>query len=300
LTRKRKGLPINGWLIIDKPQGMTSTQVVGKVRYLTQAAKLGHGGTLDPMATGVLPIALGEATKTVGHAMDGSKTYRFTIRWGIATDTEDVEGQVTATALHRPDKAAIEAALPRFLGSISQMPPQYSALKIDGQRAYDLARAGKHAELVARDIVVHNLTLLGQPDADHAELEASVGKGTYIRSLGRDLAHALGTEGHLVALRRLSVGKFSIDHAISLETLAETMHGAGLDVHLHPVETALDDIPALALTEAEATRLQQGQALTRPDLAEESYMALASLANRPIALVEIEGTTIRPVRVFNL
>jgi tRNA pseudouridine55 synthase len=300
LARKRKGLPISGWLIIDKPQSMTSTQVVGKVRYLTQAAKIGHGGTLDPMATGVLPIALGEATKTVPYAMDGRKTYRFTIRWGIATATEDAEGEITATSPIRPGKGDIEAALPCFLGTISQMPPQYSALKIDGQRAYDLARAGQEVPLTARPVTIHTLTLLDCPDPDHAVLEAEVGKGTYIRSLGRDLAHALGTEGHLVALRRLTVGKFSIRDAISLETLAETLHGAGLDVYLHPLETALDDIPALALTEADAARLQQGQALIRPDLAGQSFTALARFANRPIALVEIGGITIRPVRVFNL
>ena len=298
----KKGLPLNGWLVIDKPQGLTSTQVVGKVRFLTNAAKLGHGGTLDPMATGILPIALGEATKTVSYAMDGSKTYRFNIRWGIATDTEDAEGQVTITSNQRPGPEEIDAALPRFLGTITQLPPQYSALKVNGQRAYDLARAGEIVELAPRQVIIHRLALLDCPDADHAVLEAEVGKGTYIRSLGRDLAHALGTEGHLTSLRRLNVGKFSLAQAISLETLAQTGHGAGLDAYLLPIETALDDIPALALTEAETARLQQGQALTRsgkPE-SEEELTALASLNGRPIALVTISGETIRPVRVFNL
>ena len=308
--RKRKGLPISGWIVIDKAEGMTSTQVVGKVRWLTKAQKVGHAGTLDPLATGVLPIALGEATKTVPFAMDSRKTYRFTVRWGIATDTDDSEGAPIRDCDVRPTTAQIEAVLPRFTGLIVQMPPIYSALKVDGARAYNLARAGETVELKARDIFVHRLTLLDRPDEDHAVFEAHVGKGCYIRSLARDLGEALATAGHIVQLRRVDVGKFSVDNAISLEKLEELTHGAALDECLHPVWTALDDIPALALTDAEAAKLRQGQSLSwfsRFDAERLSPLgpsnegtALAFAGDLAIALVEVSAAEIRPVRVFNL
>ncbi len=308
--RKRKGLPLHGWLVIDKPQGMTSTQVVGKVRWLTRAQKVGHAGTLDPLATGVLPIALGEATKTVPYAMDSRKTYRFTVRWGVATDTDDSQGAAIRHSDHRPRVAEIEAALPRFTGTIRQSPPIYSALKIDGARAYDLARAGEVVELKPRDIDVHRLVLLEQPDADHAVFEAHVGKGCYVRSLARDMGEAMGTAGHIAQLRRMDVGKFSVDHAISLEKLEELTHGARLDEYLAPAWTALDDIPALALTEAEAGRLRQGQSLSwlsRHDAERLKALgpsaqgtALAFSGKTAIAVVEVRAAEIRPVRVFNL
>jgi tRNA pseudouridine55 synthase len=310
LTRTRKGLPINGWLVIDKPLGMTSAQVVGKVRWLTKAQKVGHAGTLDPAATGVLPIALGEATKTVAYAMDVPKTYRFTVQWGTATDTDDAEGKPIRTSDARPTADQIAAILPGFTGAISQMPPIYSALKIDGERAYDLARAGEDVILKARQVQVHSLVLTATPDPDHAVFEASVGKGTYVRSLARDMAETLGTAGHVVQLRRVNVGKFTESMAISLEKLAEVTHGAALDAYLAPVGTALDDIPALALTDAEAQSLRQGQSLSffsRTDadrlgvLGETRQgMALALIGDTPVALVEVLNAEIRSVRVFNL
>ena len=306
--RKKKGLPISGWLVIDKPLHMTSTQVVGKVRWLTKAAKVGHAGTLDPLATGVLPIALGEATKTVAFAMDKRKTYRFTARWGIATATDDAEGEAVATSEARPSPEDIRTMLPRFIGTIDQAPPAYSAIKIDGERAYDLARAGEAPEMELRPVTVHALALLETPDAEHAVFEAEVGKGCYVRSLARDMALALGTVAHVTQLARLNVGKFGMDRAISLEILEQATHGAALDEHLLPVETALDDIPALALTDAEAGRLRQGQSLTwitradaaRLEPARSTGVALASTGGKPVALVEIDGCEIRPVRVLNL
>jgi tRNA pseudouridine55 synthase len=310
MGRNKKGLPISGWLVIDKPLGMSSAQVVGKVRWLTKAAKVGHAGTLDPLATGVLPIALGEATKTVSYAMDKPKTYRFTVEWGRATTTDDAEGETLRLSDHRPGRDEIEAVLPRFTGEIRQVPPAFSAIKIDGQRAYAMARAGEEVELAERAITVHKLALVEQPDADHAIFEALVGKGCYVRSLARDIAIALGTEGHVTQLERTSVGKFDIAHAISLEMLSESAHGAALDAHLLAIETVLDDIPALALTEAEAGRLRQGQTLSwisRGDTERLSRLgsgfagtALALLGKSPIALVEIAGIEIRPVRVLNL
>jgi tRNA pseudouridine55 synthase len=213
---KRPKQKVDGWVVLDKPLGMGSTQAVGRVRWLFTAAKAGHGGTLDPLATGVLPIALGEATKTVPFVMDGRKEYRFTLRFGQARSTDDGEGAVTATSDDRPSDEAIRAALPRFTGCFEQMPPAFSALKIGGQRAYDLARAGQAVDLKPRAVTIDRLELLSRPDADHADFVVTCGKGTYIRSLGRDLARALGTVGHLSALRRTAVGPFREELAISL------------------------------------------------------------------------------------
>ena len=308
MARKRKGNPVHGWLALDKPLGLSSAQAVAKVRWLLQAAQVGHGGTLDPLASGVLPIALGEATKTVSYVMDGAKTYRWTVRWGQSTATDDREGEVVATSDARPDKAAILAALPAFIGEIEQIPPAYSAIKVDGERAYDLARAGEEVELKSRLVHIERFTLLDMPDSDHAEFEVVAGKGTYIRSLARDLARALGTLGHIAALRRTACGPFTEANAISLESLAELGQGPAPWSFLLPVETALDDIPALALTESEACRLQNGGPVSVLRVASRNpqakfapgTMCRAMAGKRLVALARIEGGEIRPVRVLNL
>jgi tRNA pseudouridine55 synthase len=307
MSRKRQGRPIHGWLVLDKPVGMTSSQAVGAVRRLTGAAKAGHGGTLDPLATGVLPIALGEATKTVAWAMGGRKTYRFELRWGEARTTEDAEGEVTARNDRRPTAAEIEAALPHFIGRIQQRPPIFSALKVDGRRAYALARAEETVTLAPRDVEIASLRLVAVTESDRAEFEAVVGKGTYIRALGRDLAERLGTVAYVSALRRLAVGRFGLELAITLDNLASLGHSAPLSEHLLPVETALDDIPALALTEAEAERLRHGQDVElrpvergRIDLLGHGATICATTGGKLVALAEIEGDRLRPVRVMNL
>ena len=308
MARKRKGQSIDGWLVIDKPLGLTSAAVVGRVRRLLDAAKVGHGGTLDPLATGVLPLAFGEATKTVSFAMDGRKTYRFTVRWGEARATDDAEGAVTATSARRPAEPALRAALPAFIGEILQVPPAFSAIKIDGQRAYDLARADRAVVLAARPVTVESLTLLATSDPDHAVFEARVGKGTYIRSLGRDLALALGTVGHIAALRRTAVGPFSEKDAISLELLGDLGHSPRPRDFLLPVATALDDIPVLALTEEEARRLRHGQAVSVLGVAlrspfsglSQDAVVCAMADGKPVALARISGGKIVPLRVLNL
>jgi len=308
MARKRRGNPVHGWVILDKPLGMSSTRAVGAVRRLFEAQKAGHGGTLDPLATGVLPIALGEATKTVPFAMEGRKAYRFAIRWGERRSTDDSEGAVVATADRRPSRAEIEAALPGFTGEIRQRPPEYSALHVGGERAYDRARRGESVVLAPRTVRIDSLRLLAIPDLDHAEFEAEVGKGTYIRALGRDLAEALGTLGHVSTLRRVRVGPFTEARAISLENLASLGHSPGPFGHLLPLETALDDIPALALTEAEATRLRCGQTVLplRPSdralILElgEGQRIRATCGEKLVALAEIAAGALRPVRVMNL
>ena len=301
MARRKKGEKIDGWVVLDKPLGMGSTQAVGRVRRLFSAAKAGHGGTLDPLATGVLPIALGEATKTVPFVMDGRKEYRFTLRFGEARATEDGEGEVTATSDVRPSDAAIRAALAPFIGRIDQMPPVFSALKIDGKRAYDLARAGETVELKPRPVTIERLELLARPDTDHADFVVACGKGTYIRSLGRDLARALGTVGHLSALRRTAVGPFREEAAISLPKLEALGHIPPLLGALAPVATALDDIPALALTDTQADRLRHGQPvlLTR-DAPPSGTLVRAETGSKLVALVRSDGAALQPVRVFNL
>jgi tRNA pseudouridine55 synthase len=300
-TPKRPKNKVDGWVVLDKPLGMGSTQAVGKVRWLFAAEKAGHGGTLDPLATGILPIALGEATKTVPFIMDGRKEYRFTLRFGEARATDDGEGEITATSDVRPTDEAIRAALGRFIGDIEQMPPAFSALKIGGQRAYDLARAGETVELKARTVTIDRLELMARPDADHADFVVGCGKGTYIRSLGRDLARALGTVGHLSALRRSAVGPFREEAAISLSKLEALGHIPPLLGALAPVATALDDIPALALTEAQADRLRHGQPvlLTR-DAPPSGTLVRAETGSKLVALVRSDGVALQPVRVFNL
>jgi len=307
MARKRKGRPIDGWLSIDKPLGLSSAQVVGKVRRLLDADKVGHGGTLDPLASGVLPIALGEATKTVQYVMDGAKIYRWTVRWGEATSTEDREGTVIATSDIRPDEAAILAVLARFTGEIEQVPPAYSAIKVNGERAYDLARAGEVVELKSRLVRIDRLSYLGSSDPDHAEFEVQCGKGTYIRSLARDIAVALGTVGHIAVLRRTACGPFTEAQSISLESLEGVGQGPSLRSCLLPIATALDDIPALALTEADARRLQSGGPVPLARAASSHPQAeiasgipcRAMVGGLLVALVRIEGGMIRPVRVMS-
>jgi len=258
MSRRRKGKRINGWLIIDKPPGITSTAVVARVKRLTDAAKAGHGGTLDPLATGILPIALGEATKTVMYVMDAAKRYRFTVRFGGSTTTDDSEGEVLRTSDVRPSDAEIEAMLPAFTGTIMQRPPDFAAVKIQGERAYDIARRGDVVDLPERPVRIDELVLVERPDADHAVLEAASGKGAYIRALARDLGERLGCLGHVVALRRLQVGPFGAEGAISLDALAEITEADSLQQVLVSVSTALADIPALAVTEPQAARLRSG------------------------------------------
>lgn len=312
MARKRKGQPIHGWLVVDKPEGVTSTQALAKVRWMLNAEKAGHGGTLDPLATGVLPIAFGEATKTVSYTMDGTKVYRFTLKWGERTTTDDREGPVTERSGVRPARDQIDSALGGFLGEIQQVPPQFSAIKIDGERAYDMAREGETVALQARTVRIDRFELLSLPDADHAEFEVQCGKGTYIRALARDLAATLGTVAHVTVLRRLRVGRFGLENAISLDDLAALEQGAAVERLLLPIETALDDIPALALTDAEAHRLRHGQTvtlLTRMDRerlkgvrdhAGGDGTVLTLFAGKPVALARVEGAEVRPVRLFNI
>jgi tRNA pseudouridine55 synthase len=267
--RRRPKVDIHGWIVLDKPVGMTSTHAVSAVRRLTSARRAGHAGTLDPLASGCLPIALGEATKTVPFVMEGRKRYRFTVSWGEERDTDDAEGRVTETSTARPGEAEIRAALPRFTGTISQVPPRFSAIKVEGERAYDLARDGEVVELEARPVEIGRLELVERRDADHTVFEAECGKGTYVRALARDLGRLLGSYGHVCELRRTSVGPFGAGDMISLEQLEGLWHRAAageasLADALKPVETALADIPALAVSRADAARLQRGQAVLLP------------------------------------
>ncbi len=308
MARKRKGDRVDGWLVLDKPAGISSAKAVAIARRAFNAAKLGHGGTLDPLASGVLPLAFGEATKTVGLVMDGRKSYAFTLKFGVQTDTDDAEGKPVATSERRPDNAAIEAVLGRFTGRIEQMPPAFSALKIDGRRAYELARADLPIELKPRPVEIFALKLVGRPDADSADFVVDCGKGTYIRSLARDIALALGSVGHVSALRRTRVGPFGEEKAISLAKLEGLGHIPAHFEHLLPVETVLDDIPALAVTEDEAARLRMGQSLPMlrtglrdsvPQAADGAAPMRAMSGDRLVALVRGDGGEIRPVRVIN-
>jgi tRNA pseudouridine55 synthase len=303
MGRRKKGRAIHGWLVLDKPVGMTSTQAVGAVRRLFDARKAGHAGTLDPLATGVLPIALGEATKTVPYAVDGTKHYRFTVRWGAGTDTDDAEGRITATSELRPPREAVEALLPRFTGSILQTPPAFSAIKVDGNRAYDLARAGEVVELEARLVQIDSLDLRDMPDADTAIFEARCGKGTYVRALARDMGSELECLGHLIALRRTRVAPFEEAQAVrlsDLEAAAEEGEDA-LHALLLPIEAALQDLAAISVGQNDAARLLRGQAVLirgrdAPTTAGPTY---ATCKGQLIAVGLIEKGELRPVRVFN-
>lgn len=318
-------LPLHGWLNLDKPYGMTSTQAVAAVKRLLHPAKIGHAGTLDPLATGILPLALGEATKTVPYLVDAHKSYRFTLRFGEETSTCDTEGEVVATSDHRPSDAEILSSLPAFTGVLSQVPPAFSAIKINGERAYDLARAGVAVEMKPRQVVIDRISLLSRPDPDHAVFEVQCGKGTYIRSLARDMALFVNTLGHVSALRRLAVGGFDETNAISLEKLEEIVHSARPAAEkaegegnlmslpkevLLPVAAGLDDIPAIRIAKGTAMQLRHGRAahvartdfLTHGEKDDEPqlYGALfqAVCFGELIALVERKGNMIAPVRVF--
>ena len=300
MPRKRKGNPVHGWVVLDKPLNMTSTQAVGKTRWLNTAQKAGHAGTLDPLATGILPIALGEATKTVPFTMDADKVYQFTVTWGENTDSWDAEGAVTETSDIRPPREDIEAALPEFIGHIEQIPPKYSAIKVDGKRAYDLMRDGKSVELRSRSVFIERLNIT-DCNADSVTLEMTCGKGTYVRSLARDLAARLGTCGHVTYLRRTRVGPFTLDASFSLDVLENLPYEARVSEGLLPVETALDDIPVLAVTEDQAFALKQGRAIVSnsPNVAPTEWV-LAMSGGRVVALCNAQSETISPKRVFNL
>lgn len=304
---RRDRRDVHGWIILDKPIGMTSTHAVAVIKRLFNAKRAGHAGTLDPLASGGLPIALGEATKTVPFVMDGRKRYRFTVRWGEERDTDDTEGRPTQTSATRPTAEQIQALLPQFHGQIEQVPPQYSAIKIQGERAYDMARDGEIVPLVPRPVFIHELVLTEQPDADHSVFEAECGKGTYVRALARDMGRLLGCYGHISALRRTLVGPFEEADMIPLEQLEALCDRAAsgeanLADALLPVETALDDIPALAVTRADAARLHRGQAvlLRGRDAPNCSGTVYVTVAGRLLALAEIGNGELIPKRVFNL
>jgi tRNA pseudouridine55 synthase len=295
----------SGWLVIDKPTGITSSQVVVRLRHAT-GTKAGHAGTLDPLATGVLPVALGEATKTVAFVSKARKRYSFRVAWGSATDTDDSEGAVVEDSPRRPAQADIVAALGRFTGAILQRPPAYSAITVAGKRAYALARAGKAPRLAERPVEIFELALTAAPDPDHADFEAVVGEGTYIRSLARDLAESLGTCGHIVALRRLQVGRFTEAQGISLDLAVSLGHSLPASGHLLPIEAALDDIPALALTADEAARLRHGQPIVldacegaRLDRFDDGTIVGARHGQLLVGLARIENGRLLPVRMIN-
>lgn len=317
MARRKKGRKVHGWLILDKPYDYGSTEAVSKMRWFAEAQKAGHAGTLDPLATGILPIAFGEATKTVSFVQDGQKTYRFTARWGQRTSTDDLEGDVTEESAVRPDRAAIEAVLPDFEGTISQIPPQYSAVLVNGERAYDLARDGEQVELKAREIEVESLTLVDMPDADHAIFEAICGKGTYVRALVRDIAEKLGTVAHVSALRRTRVGPFGEDQALTVEEITGVPEKERLepdqrdhdrfDGLLAPLGEALTDYPKEKVAEFEAQRLRSGQGVVLTPIrakalrAGESGMLDTVLAESDageVALCKLDGLTLAPVKVF--
>jgi len=309
MGRRKSGEAVSGWIVLDKPLGLGSTSAVTRVRRAFNANKAGHAGTLDPLATGVLPIALGEATKTVSFLVEADKSYRFTIAWGATTASFDAEGAVTATSDVRPSPAAVVEALKAFGGEIDQVPPNFSAIKVDGERAYDLARGGQDFELAARKVRIDRAELVEAPDADHVTLEVDCGKGTYVRAIARDLAIALGACGHVSELRRTRVGPFTEGRAIGLELLEDFIHkGAGSEVLL-PVETALDDIPGLAVTAEDAFRLSQGRGIVLIPRQVETLTArcggapksvLARSGEKAVAICEMRSGELRPVRVFNL
>jgi tRNA pseudouridine55 synthase len=316
MGRRRKGEAVSGWVCLDKPLDMGSTEAVTKVRRVFNAQKAGHAGTLDPLATGVLPIALGEATKTVPFLMEADKVYRFTIAWGSTTASFDREGEVVATSDVRPTQGQVADVLPRFVGEIDQIPPDYSAIKVDGQRAYDLAREGVVLALKPRRVTIHSAQVVAAPDDGHVEIEVHCGKGVYVRAIVRDLAEALSACGHVSALRRLRVGRFSIDNAIALEKLVEMVQEDDSSEVLLPVETALDDIPALALTTEDAFRLKQGRSIVLlPRQVEAlrvrlvprtvggqdvSRTVLTTHQGRAQALCELRAGRLNPTRIFHL
>jgi len=309
MARRRKGDAVSGWICLDKPYDLTSTHAVSRVRRAFNAQKAGHAGTLDPLATGILPIALGEATKTVPFLVDADKAYRFTIAWGRTTATYDREGETIEESGARPTRAEVETSLPAFVGEISQIPPAYSAIKVDGERAYDLARAGETVELAPRAVTIHSARVADVPDADHITLEIECGKGTYVRAIARDLAKMLGACGHVSALRRTRVGRFTEASAVTLELLEDLGHKARQSEALLPVETALDDIPVLAVTTEDAFRLKQGRSIVlvprqvetvKAGLKPGSRTVSAMAEGRMVALCEMRAGRLEPSRVFHL
>jgi tRNA pseudouridine55 synthase len=305
--KKRQKRDVHGWIVLDKPVGMTSTHAVAVIKHLYAAKRAGHAGTLDPLASGCLPIALGEATKTVPFVVDSRKTYLFTVRWGEERDTDDAEGRVVASSDNRPDEAAIRALLPRFTGTIEQVPPRFSAVKIGGERAYDLARDGETVDLAPRAVAIHRLELVETPDRDHSAFAAECGKGTYVRSLARDLGRALGALGHVSALRRSRVGPFGEADMMPLEQIESLCHRAAageghLADTLLPIETALDDIPAQAISPADAARLARGQAVLLRGRDASIFRGMVQVASggQLVAIAEVERGEIVPRRVFNL
>jgi len=309
MGRRKSGLNIHGWVCLDKPLEMGSTEAVTRVRRLFDANKAGHAGTLDPLATGILPIALGEATKTVPFMMEARKAYRFTIQWGVSTDSVDREGRETGRSDVRPRVEAVKAALPAFVGDIQQVPPAFSAIKINGERAYDLARGGEMVELAARAVTIHSAEVAAAPDADHVEIRIETGKGVYVRSLARDLAAALGAEGHVSILRRERVGPFSTRNAVTLDFLTDLVHRDAAFEGLLPVSTALDDIPELAVTEQDAFSLRQGRPIVllprqvetlKSRLRDGSRIVSAFQGQTLVALGQLRAGRLEPDRVFNL
>lgn len=300
MARRKKGRAVSGWLVLDKPYRLGSTQAVGKVKWLYQARKAGHAGTLDPLASGLLPIALGEATKTVNYVMDGTKTYRFTIAWGERRSTDDLEGDVVASSQARPDRADVEALLPEFTGTISQVPPAFSAIKVDGERAYDLARDGEEVVLQARDVNIDRLEIVGW-DTDHCTLEADCSKGTYVRAIARDMGERLGCYGHVSALRRTAVGGFTEDEMVPLDELVE-LEGdlEALDAQLLSTIDALDNLPEVTVSERDAIRIRSGNPVLlrgrdAPLLADDAY---ATCKGDLLALGAVEAGSFHPRKVF--
>ena len=300
MARTKKGREVSGWVIIDKPAGITSTTVVNRVKWAFAAQKAGHAGTLDPAATGLLAVALGEATKTVPYITDALKCYRFMVRFGAATTTDDAEGTVTDTSDHRPDDAAIQTALAQFRGAITQVPPQFSAVKVDGERAYDLARDGQQMDLAARDLWVDSLDVIARPDADHLELEMVCGKGGYVRSIARDLGLACGSRAHVAWLRRLWSGPFDLDQSITMTQIDDLARTPELDTHMLPVSLGLTDLPELICTDQGAARIKNGnpgQVIGHQDYGTEAW---ASYNGQPLAVGHYRGGELHPSRVFNL
>ena len=309
MGRRKKGDIVDGWVCLDKPFEMGSTEAVSRIRRLFNAQKAGHAGTLDPLASGILPIALGEATKTVPMMMEAQKVYRFTINWGVSTDSVDREGEIIGRSDVRPTVEAVKAALPAFVGEIDQTPPRFSAIKVDGARAYDLARDGVEFELQARRVTIHSAEVSDAPDADHVELTIRTGKGVYVRSLARDLAVVLGAEGHVSALRREMVGPFSTQNAVTLDSLEEMVHRGAASEGLLAVATALDDIPELAVTEQDAFSLRQGRPIVllprqvetlKDRLRDGSRTVSAFQGQTLVALCQLRAGRLEPDRVFNL
>jgi len=309
MGRKKRGEVVNGWVCLDKPFELGSTDAVSKIRRLFNAQKAGHAGTLDPLASGILPIALGEATKTVPFMMEAEKVYRFSIHWGISTASVDREGEIIGRSDVRPSVEAVRAALPSFVGEIDQVPPQFSAIKVDGQRAYDLARDGVEFELASRKVMIHEAAVTDAPDADHIEITIRTGKGVYVRSLARDLAVMLGAEGHVSALRRERVGPFSTENAVTLDFLTDLVHRDAAFEGLLPVATALDDIPELAVTDQDAFSLRQGRPIVLLPRQVETLLGRLRDGSRTVsafqgqtlvALGQMRAGRLEPDRVFNL